>query len=440
MAKTKATVNEAATPPLLNLSSERIVHVELDKIVLPPGCVIDREDIERIKISITGTESMPGCLLQPITIRAANNEIIGGVHRYMAFKELERPTIPAVFIDCSEDQAQLLRLQENISRREITHAERMAGVKLIKKLFVNSAGNPDLISDDSDELEASTGNPAPISQNFEKLEISTKIKGAHLEDLVVEYGLFDNRGTFYHALKVNKECIPEVFELINKRLMTYSFAATEIAGQIDKKEQKTKLHTIAQIPKAGLNPKGLKKEIRNRLQRARLSKSGTPQSWRPCAEHERYLVARAFPDWNTEKLEDLKLIPVGDYVADNGVLCIVVPNPHVDKAFKLMEHWGFHYEALFLLDHGAKQIDRDTMRYQLDRSLITIIGLHNTRGKVFKTNVKAFPREMHENIEDYALTCIDDLFRNDLSECKLLDVCATKPNNGWESLKDKFGR
>jgi hypothetical protein len=175
----------------------------------------------------------------------------------------------------------------------------------------------------------------------------------------------------------------------------------------------------------------------------RLTKSGTPSAWLPCASSDRYLVVRAAPDWDTEKVDDLKLIPVADYVSDRAVLCLVAENRNLDKAFKVMEAWGFHYESMLTAWHEEET--RETPYHYGGASHFIICTRDTMRVPRFDgLTPRRYCEELADSSEetrvDFFAGLIDDMFRNALTECRLLDACATEAVDGWESLKARYGR
>jgi ParB/RepB/Spo0J family partition protein len=73
-------------------------------------------------------------LLQPITVRRARKsrsgtmidayEVIVGLHRVMAFRRLQRDTIPAIVLEVDDLHAELMLIDENLYRNDLTPAER----------------------------------------------------------------------------------------------------------------------------------------------------------------------------------------------------------------------------------------------------------------------------------------------------------------------------
>ena len=69
-----------------------------------------------------------------------------------------------------------------------------------------------------------------------------------------------------------------------------------------------------------------------------------PWSYRPNTNKERW--SSADNHYNTMTLEDIKDLPVQDLSADDCILFIWVSNPLLDKAFEVIDSWGFNYKTV----------------------------------------------------------------------------------------------
>ena len=58
--------------------------------------------------------------------------------------------------------------------------------------------------------------------------------------------------------------------------------------------------------------------------------------------------------YNVMTLQDIKELPVNKIANDNSVLLMWVVDPLLDKAFEVINAWGFKYKPLPL--HGQRQI------------------------------------------------------------------------------------
>ncbi len=93
------------------------------------------------------TASIAECgLMQPITVRKVQKsrngricdayEVIAGMHRVKAFRRLQRETIPAIVLDDVDDlHAELMLIDENLYRNDLTPAERASAQARRKAIY-----------------------------------------------------------------------------------------------------------------------------------------------------------------------------------------------------------------------------------------------------------------------------------------------------------------
>lgn len=76
-------------------------------------------------------------LIQPIVVRKIDNgyEVIAGVHRLSAFRQLVRSEIPAIIRDDDDLHAELALIDENLIRNELTAAERAIAIARRKAIY-----------------------------------------------------------------------------------------------------------------------------------------------------------------------------------------------------------------------------------------------------------------------------------------------------------------
>ena len=76
-------------------------------------------------------------LLVPISVRAKAEryELIAGGHRTQAFRELGRDTIPALIIDVDDLTAELMLIDENLIRQDLSPAERSIALRRRKAIY-----------------------------------------------------------------------------------------------------------------------------------------------------------------------------------------------------------------------------------------------------------------------------------------------------------------
>jgi ParB/RepB/Spo0J family partition protein len=77
-------------------------------------------------------------LLQPISVRALagdHYEVIAGQRRLLAHRIAKLPTIRAIILDCSDEQAEIKSLSENLNRADLTYGDKVASFKRLSDRF-----------------------------------------------------------------------------------------------------------------------------------------------------------------------------------------------------------------------------------------------------------------------------------------------------------------
>jgi ParB/RepB/Spo0J family partition protein len=117
----------------------------------PKARQIDTASVHSLASSIADCE-----LLTPITVRklqvSGNGptkdrfEVIAGMHRVEAFRRLQRETIPAIVLDDVDDlHAELMLIDENLCRNELSPAERASALARRKAIHKQLRGDPNPI-------------------------------------------------------------------------------------------------------------------------------------------------------------------------------------------------------------------------------------------------------------------------------------------------------
>jgi N6-adenosine-specific RNA methylase IME4 len=91
-------------------------------------------------------------LLMPITVRKVQKsragqmidayEVVAGAHRVKAFRQLGSKTIPAIVLDVDDLHAELMPIDENLCRNDLSPAERASAVARRKAIHVELYGSP----------------------------------------------------------------------------------------------------------------------------------------------------------------------------------------------------------------------------------------------------------------------------------------------------------
>jgi len=137
-------------------------------------------------------------------------------------------------------------------------------------------------------------------------------------------------------------------------------------------------------------------------------------------------------------LADIKALPVGEWAADDCVLFLWTTDPLLEKAFELVQAWGFTYKTVGF--YWAK-LNRPEISYN-DRSFFTGLGfwtranpelcLLATRGKPHRRRADVrklivSPRREHSRKPDEAYGRIEAL-----CEGPYLEMFARFPRAGWD--------
>jgi len=111
---------------MAKVSKEKIHEVDLSQIDEPHGSIrmeINPEEISELAQSISEIG-----LLQPIILRERGErlEVVAGHRRFLAHKELNKNSIPAIVKDIDDQAVALLRATENLQRVDLTPLEEAA--------------------------------------------------------------------------------------------------------------------------------------------------------------------------------------------------------------------------------------------------------------------------------------------------------------------------
>src|SRR3984885_3890151 len=110
-----------------------LAEVPLDRVEIPGvRRAVDPDAVARLKNSI----AVAG-LLHPITVakRDGGYRLLAGAHRLTAFRELGMERISANIVELDDLHAELVELDENLARNELSPAERSAAVARRKAIY-----------------------------------------------------------------------------------------------------------------------------------------------------------------------------------------------------------------------------------------------------------------------------------------------------------------
>jgi ParB family transcriptional regulator, chromosome partitioning protein len=110
-----------------------ITEIALDAITIPLGRrALDPDAVERLKQSIVAVG-----LQHPITVAKRDDTyvLVAGGHRHAASRQLGWERIPANIVDLDPLQSELLEIDENLMRSELSQAERDSAITRRKELY-----------------------------------------------------------------------------------------------------------------------------------------------------------------------------------------------------------------------------------------------------------------------------------------------------------------
>lgn len=218
----------------------KIIEIDLDKIEFSPyqpRIEYNKEKIEELANSIKENG-----LIQPIIVKKNDNkyQIIAGHRRFLAFKKLNKESIPAI-VKNEQSNEEIITLTENLIRENLNPIEIAISLENIleKKIAKNQS-----------ELAKILGiNESTVSRYLKLLKLPEKIKQYIKEkkytDLLVLNKLASLKPT--EALEIFEQIIKnnlnrkESLELINKYKNKEKTLIKGIGYKIEKTSKKTKI-------------------------------------------------------------------------------------------------------------------------------------------------------------------------------------------------------
>ena len=384
------------------MSDRTIIDVKIADIIIGERFRKRFRNIEDLAESITEIG-----LQNPIII-TPQYKLVSGGRRIQAFKLLGREEIPAR-IESIERMIDA-EVDENNQREAFTVTERLAIAEALTEEIGERRGRP---SQDTDN-----------SKDKNVLELEQFKKTA---DYVAKKSGFGCKASYYHAKEVLEKAIPEVVEAMDSDIISVNRA--HIISQAKKGKQLTLLNEAAKHD-PDVDSSLLADHSTTRRKAKRAQKNKVPKTYTSKAI---YNVIRVAPDWENELMSDLKELPVDEYIVPVGVVLIEVPNRHLDKAFSLIAHWGFHYAAT-ITAYNAKAVPVDHLNYINSEPIHIVIGQMDV--SIPMTCIKTCPVHNRQNLKN---TCIDvstNLWAE--QDQVMLDMSATEPAEGWDIWKLKF--
>ena len=219
----------------------KIIEIDLNKIELSPNQ--PRIEYNKDKIEELAKSIKKNGLIQPITVKKLDNnkyQIIAGHRRFLAFKKLNKESIPAI-VKNEQHNEEIITLTENLIRENLNPIEIAISLENIleKEIAKNQS-----------ELAKILGiNESTVSRYLKLLKLPEKIKQYIKErkytDLLVLNKLASLHST--ETLKIFEQIIKnnlsrkESIELINKYKNKEKKLIKGIGYKIEKTSKKTKI-------------------------------------------------------------------------------------------------------------------------------------------------------------------------------------------------------
>ena len=393
------------------------VEAKISEIDISDNRSLVEENVLQLMKSITKLGQIVNIIVKK---NGSTWRLVAGGHRVEAMKRLGFETIKANVFEGTDEK--LVQLHENTIRANLRFVHKIEAAKWIQENMANPVGKR-------------------ISQNRGKLEDAMEESGvshgfgkppAHTEDLVVEHGIFNNKETYRQAIKVYKECIPEVFPLIDAGAVSIYYAFNNIIP-VPKKKQKSLLHDIG--VDASVDRSLVRNKIKDRLKKQRKEDAGIPEN--PDIDPI-YNVLRVSPDWEKDTMPFLFDLPIRDYISDVGVLFLECPNTRLSDAFELCRKWGLTYKASVTVYNAKQPLKTRAFQSQVTPEFIDTTSYHILIAQADPaicgatiTNIMAVYNKQHPD------TAMADII-NQMCTCDRdmkLDLTSDTPRTGWKIWK-----
>lgn len=367
-------------------------------------------DFEKVNI-LAESIRMSG-LLHPIVI---NKEfyLISGLHRLEAFKLLGKEVIPCTIKDIDNLKAELLEIDENLIRNELTVLERSQQLTRRKEIY--EILYPDSKQYSSHKQRAKHYPNEIISPGFSKT--TATLAGV-------------SKRTIQQELQIAKNIDKEVQALVSITPLADNKNELLRLARMDTEEQKRIIQPII---------KGVAKNITESKQE--LFK--TEKVYQELPEGV-FQVIYADPPWKYEhggvspynsvefqypvmELEQIKSLHIP---ADkDAVLFLWATAPKLQEALEVLNSWGFTYKTCGIWNKKAIGLGY----YFRNQHELLLIGIKGNIRKPFPTDrvssVYEEIRKGHSRKPDYYYELIERMY----PELKKLELFARRLRNGWTS-------
>lgn len=272
-------------------------------------------------------------LINPITV-TENYQLIAGYHRLEACKELDWKTIPAQIIKVNELTAELIEIDENLIRNELTVLERGEILKRRKEIYeamypdtkqggdrksneFYSKRNNFVLNSFSEDTANKTGFSSRTIQ--QEVQIASKLD-EEVKEIIRDTDLADNKTELLKLARQSKE---KQKELVEKIVTGISKNINDARKQIAFEEKK-----IISID-----------ELKNN----KYSVIYADPPWK--YDNSGYNTGVPDLHYPTMTNEEIINLPIRNIITENAILFLWATNPLLKEALKVIEAWGFEYKT-----------------------------------------------------------------------------------------------
>ncbi|MBI5111320.1 MAG: ParB N-terminal domain-containing protein [Rhodovulum sp.] len=320
--------------------------------------------VDSASVDVLAASIAENGLMQPITVRPAKRsragqtcdayEVIAGMHRVKAFRKLGRATIPAVVVEVDDLRAELMLIDENLARNDLSAAERASYNTRRKAIW--------------QELHPETKNGA--SGKYRPKSQLRQVGEAEKSKEVNEAPRYDEaaaEATGQSERTIQRDCTRGE-ALGGAALAKVARTSLDKGEELDAlaKLRKTDAARAAElIDRAAAGEKvSAKIELKKAARAAREADLGARQCALP---QRRYGVILADPEWRfavrsretgldraadnhypTSSTDEIAARDVGAIAADDCALFLWATVPMLPDALRVMAAWGFRYVSHFV--------------------------------------------------------------------------------------------
>lgn len=276
-------------------------------------------------------------------------EVIAGMHRVKAFRRLERETIPAVVLDVDDLHAELMLIDENLCRNDLSAAERAAAQSRRKAIYIQ-------LHPETAHGAAGRGRPkdrvadsATLSEDHPEAEAAKR----YTQDAAEKSG---------HSERTVRQDVQRGEALGDDVLAKVARTSLDKGEELDALAKLTPEKRGALVEKAA---QGLDVSAKTELKKEnRSNKEKVLAGLQLALPNKRYGVIYADPEWRfevysretgmdraadnhypTSETDKICARPVKGIAANDCALFLWATVPMLPDALRVMDAWGFAYKS-----------------------------------------------------------------------------------------------